>query len=248
MSCEWSGQLDQYADGELQQAELLKLESHLRSCRSCASEALGRMQMKRSVQKAAAHAHIASADLRQKLQKSFAAPRRITPQWIPRFIFSAAMGVAVLLAALLLVHNRSSHDLATEAIDLHVSTLASANPVDVVSSDRHTVKPWFQGKLPFTFNLPELAGSEFRLIGGRMAYIEQNPAAQLLFGIRKHQISVFIFEDSDTFAQSFGNGTSQRLDFNVESWSQRGLRYVVVSDGSMADIEALSTLLRTDSK
>ncbi|HEY7353791.1 MAG TPA: anti-sigma factor, partial [Terriglobales bacterium] len=112
----------------------------------------------------------------------------------------------------------------------------------------HTVKPWFQGKLPFTFNLPELAGSEFRLIGGRMAYIEQNPAAQLLFGIRKHQISVFIFEDSDTFAQSFGNGTSQRLDFNVESWSQRGLRYVVVSDGSMADIEALSTLLRTDSK
>jgi anti-sigma factor RsiW len=248
MNCEWRGQLDQYADGELHQPELLKLETHLRSCSSCAAEALGRMQMKRSIQIAAARAFMPSTDFREKVQKSIAAPRRITPQWVPRFIFSAAMAVAVLLAALLLVHNRSSHDLATEAIDLHVSTLASANPVDVVSSDRHTVKPWFQGKLPFTFNLPELAGSEFRLIGGRMAYIEQNPAAQLLFGIRKHQISVFIFEDSDTFAQSFGNGTSQRLDFNVESWSQRGLRYVVVSDGSMADIEALSTLLRTDSK
>ena len=54
-----------------------------------------------------------------------------------------------------------------ELVDLHVATLASANPVDVISTDRHTVKPWFQGKLPFTFNLPELQNSSFKLVGGR---------------------------------------------------------------------------------
>ena len=74
--------------------------------------------------------------------------------------------------------------------DLHVSDLASANPYDVVSSDRHTVKPWFQGKIPFAFNLPEFAGTEFTLLGGRLVYLHQQPAAQLVVGVGKHRISV----------------------------------------------------------
>ena len=58
--------------------------------------------------------------------------------------------------------------------------LASANPYDVVSSDRHTVKPWFQGQIPFAFNLPEFAGTEFTLLGGRLVYLHQQPAAQVV--------------------------------------------------------------------
>ena len=61
----------------------------------------------------------------------------------------------------------------SELADLHVSALASATPVDVISTDRHTVKPWFQGRIPFSFNLPELQGSEFTLIGGRVTYLAQ---------------------------------------------------------------------------
>jgi anti-sigma factor RsiW len=78
-----------------------------------------------------------------------------------------------------------------------VATIASANPVDVVSTDRHTVKPWFAGKIPFTFNLPDLQGSAFTLVGGRVSYLRQSPGAELIFKIRQHQVSVFIFQEKD---------------------------------------------------
>ena len=83
----------------------------------------------------------------------------------------------------------------TEIADLHVTELASTNPVDVVSTDQHTVKPWFAGKLPFSFNIPELQNSDFTLVGGRVAYFQHSPGAQLLFKLRKHQLSVFIFKE-----------------------------------------------------
>lgn len=245
MSCDWRGQLDQYADGELQEPEVQKMEAHLRSCSSCAAEALGRMQLKRSVHAAAAEAFTPSAEFKARLQKTLA-PRKSSSQlWQPRLVFSAAMIAAVLVAALLLARNRPQQDLLAEAIDLHVSTLASANPVDIVSTDRHTVKPWFQGRLPFTFNVPELGNSNFQLIGGRMAYIGQNPAAQLLFGINKHHISVFIFKDTARVSPAGSDVSEQRLNFNVESWTQNGLRYIAVSDAGMADVRALSSLFRS---
>jgi anti-sigma factor RsiW len=80
------------------------------------------------------------------------------------------------------------HQTLSELADLHVATLASANPVDVISTDLHTVKPWFQGKIPFTFNLPELQNSGFVLLGGRVTYLGQAPGAELVYQIRKHQI------------------------------------------------------------
>ncbi|HJT69125.1 MAG TPA: zf-HC2 domain-containing protein [Terriglobales bacterium] len=243
MICEWRTQLDAYADGELQPPELSKLETHLRSCPSCAAEALGRIQMKRSISAAATKAFNPSPEFRARIERSILRRTRRSSQWLPKLVFSTAMSVALLLAVLLLVRNRNHPEVATEAIDLHVSTLASANPVDVVSTDRHTVKPWFQGKLPFTFDLPELAKSEFRLIGGRMAYIEQSPAAHLLFGIRKHEISLFIVQDSEALERDFPSGTSHRLDFNVDTWSESGLRYIAVSDVNSADLEALRSLL-----
>jgi anti-sigma factor RsiW len=253
MTCEWRAQLDQYADGELQQPELLKLEAHLRSCSSCAAEALGRMQMKRSVHAAAASMYAPSADFRLKLTKSIAPPPKAAPGWFPRLAFSGVMAALLLLAGLLLISNRNRPDMLAEVVDLHVSTLASANPVDVISTDRHTVKPWFEGKLPFTFNLPELQNSEFRLIGGRMAYIDQKPAADLLFALGKHEVSVFVMQDSDGLAddvaKNMGRGKgAQRLQFNIETWAQSGLRYTVISDAARPEVQKLSDLFREAAK
>ena len=133
----------------------------------------------------------------------------------------------------------------SELADLHVATLASANPVDVISTDRHTVKPWFQGKIPFTFNLPELQGSEFTLLGGRVAYLGQSPGAELIYQIRKHQISVFIFQDRGT-AGDLGSSaqSSKDLSFNIENWNQGGLRYFVIGDASGDDIRKLADMLK----
>ena len=105
-----------------------------------------------------------------------------------------------------------------ELTDLHVITLASANPVDMVSSDRHNVKPWFAGKIPFSFDLPELQGSQFELVGGKVSYLEQSPGAQLLFRVRKHQISVFIYQ-ARALPLDFASAEEiNARSFHLESW------------------------------
>jgi anti-sigma factor RsiW len=245
MSCKWRGKLDAYADGELQGSELEQLQVHLSTCSTCTTEALGRMQLKRSVHAAAADSFVPSAEFRTKLFDSIHVVRSPRRGLWPSLVFATAIIVTVLVGALALLQRRGQSDVFAETVDLHVSALASANPVDVISSDRHTVKPWFQGRLPFTFNLPELQNSDFRLIGGRMAYIEHSPAAQLLFGVRKHEISVFILQDSESVAKRMGGQTTaHRLEFNLDTWAQNGLRYIVVSDTNSADVAALSSLLR----
>jgi anti-sigma factor RsiW len=126
-----------------------------------------------------------------------------------------------------------------------VATLASSSPVDVVSTDRHTVKPWFQGKIPFSFNLPELQDTGFTLVGGRMTYLDQTPGAQLIYDVRKHHISVFVFPDRSLEARLDQNSVSpKKLPFNMETWSQDGLRYFVVGDANAADIDNLAKLFK----
>jgi len=135
----------------------------------------------------------------------------------------------------------------SEIADLHVATLASSSPVDVLSTDRHTVKPWFQGKIPFAFNLPELQNTDFTLVGGRMTYLEQTPGAQLIYDVRKHHISVFIFPDGALRANLDGESISRKnLPFNMETWSQGGLRYFVIGDASAADLDNLAKLFRAE--
>jgi anti-sigma factor RsiW len=134
----------------------------------------------------------------------------------------------------------------SEIADLHVATLASSSPVDVVSTDRHTVKPWFQGKIPFAFDLPDLQNSEFSLLGGRMAYLGQAPGAHLIYAVRKHEISVLVFQEVALGSRLTDGSTAKKeLSFNVATWSQGGLHYFVIGDASAADINNLSNLFKT---
>src|SRR5436309_3028591 len=136
---------------------------------------------------------------------------------------------AVLVIAALFGWNqfRSRSDAAlAELVDMHVATLASASPVDVLSTDRHTVKPWFQGKLPFTFNLPEVAGSPFTLVGGKMVYLQQSPGAELLYQVRQHKISVFIFQTREGEKKPLA--ADHALSFTFSEWTQGQLQYCLV--------------------
>jgi anti-sigma factor RsiW len=136
----------------------------------------------------------------------------------------------------------------SEIADLHVSTLASSAPVDVISTDRHTVKPWFQGRIPFAFNLPELPSTKFSLQGGRMTYLDQTPGAQLIYDAGKHHISVFIFQQRSLPARLDENSLSPKnLPFNLQTWSQGGLRYFVIGDASAANIDSLAKLFKAAS-
>jgi anti-sigma factor RsiW len=247
MACEqWRAKLDPYLDGELDPAEANALGTHLRGCASCAADALARVQIKRSVQMAGKR-YAPSAELRNKIAKIVAnKPRWKTGrQW--KILAVPALAVLILSVAVNLYVGREStrrQRVYSELADLHVAALAGTSPVDVVSTDRHTVKPWFQGKIPFSFNLPELHDSEFTLLGGRVTYLAQTPGAHLIYQARKHEISVFIFQDRGEETSSLPSGPAHALSFNVENWSQNGLRYFVVGDASIDDIRALSKLLR----
>ena len=247
MGCEqWRGQLDAYLDGELDSAQASALGAHLRGCAGCAADALGRVQMKRSVQMAG-NRYAPSAELRNRIAKSVATKPRRETGWYWKILAVPAVLVLIVSVAVNLYVGRENarrQRVYSELADLHVTALASAAPVDVVSTDRHTVKPWFQGKIPFSFNLPELQGSEFTLLGGRVTYLAQTPGAHLIYQVRKHEVSVFIFQDREEETASLPSGPVHALSFNVENWTQNGLRYFVVGDVSAEDIQALSRLLR----
>ena len=157
--------------------------------------------------------------------------------WIPS-LTAAIATLLIVVSVVLWDRHQVQQQAVVQLVDLHVAALASPNPVDVVSTDRHTVKPWFQGKLPFTFNIPELAGSPFKLLGGKLVYIHDQPAAQLLFELRKHELSVFIAQEAKG-AFSTGESETRENGFSVESWTQDGLRYDVISDANSADVRGV---------
>ena len=241
-----TAKLETYLDGELSANETRDLDAHLRSCPSCAADALGKLQTKRAVHSAGKR-YSPGPEFRERIRQSIATEPQRSPI---RMWLGAAAAVALLLIVGFVAMSAMQQELKrqhtlSELADLHVATLASANPVDVISTDRHTVKPWFQGKIPFTFNLPELKSSEFNLVGGRVTYLGQAPGAELIYQIRKHQISVFVFQ-ARAVGQELGSSSLSRkeLSFNIESWSQDGLRYFVIGDASADDIRNLADILR----
>lgn len=253
MRCQFDrDRLDAYVDESDPPAELAAVEAHLRECPACAADALARMQMKRTTRAAAASLTLTPefrmrpelrAELETKLEKKRQPLwKNANLQWI------IATGLALILFAsfaAIMTRRSANNQAVVELLDLHVAALASTNPVDVVSTDRHTVKPWFQGKLPFTFNLPELQDTPYKLLGGKLVYFENSPGAELLFELRKHQISIFIVQDArDAMLLKGGIVVTNAKGFSVESWSAGGLRYTIIGDTNSSDIHALAELIR----
>jgi anti-sigma factor RsiW len=244
VACEsWKAKLDTYLDGELPPEEMRTFDLHVRSCTSCAAEALSRVQMRRKIQSAGKR-FAPTTDFRRRVQGSIASKpqRRFRPAWI----FAGAVTIiALFLFTFLSVQRSRTEQAYSEIADLHVAALASSSQVDVLSTDRHTVKPWFQGKIPFTFDLPELQNSEFSLLGGRMTYLGHAPGAHLIYTVRKHEISVFIVQEKDLRdSWNVGAATQKELSFNVETWTHSGLRYFVIGDASAPDINNLAKLFK----
>src|ERR1700723_2826407 len=234
MVCEsWKAQLDTYLDGELAEAERRSVDRHVRSCHSCSADTIARVQMRRTIH-LAGRRFTPSAQFRKRVQLSIAPKpqRNLGRVWM----FAAAAAFIFVIAALTSTYVETRKDgsrVFSEIADLHVATLASSSPVDVISTDRHTVKPWFQGKIPFAFNLPELQNTGFSLLGGRMTYLDQTPGAHLIYDVGKHRMHVFGFQERSLRSGLEQNSpVTRKLSFNMETWTQNGLRYFVVGDAS----------------
>jgi anti-sigma factor RsiW len=157
-----------------------------------------------------------------------------------------ALAAAILLTVSFLTWRQlhQTNTLAAELLDQHLATLSSASTPQVLSTDRHTVKPWFQGRLPFSFNLPDASAlpPDTTLKGADLTYLDNQPAALLLFTIHKHEVSIFLTERGATSGLSASTFTalpSSRAGFTLRSATTPNLRILAISDVNPTDLDNL---------
>jgi anti-sigma factor RsiW len=144
-------------------------------------------------------------------------------------------------AAVITQHRAYSVRLQAELIDAHVRSLQPGHLTDVQSTDQHTVKPWFDGKLDFIPPVGDFSAQGFPLLGGRLDVIEGRNVAALVYGRRKHLINLFVWPEGKDPAVS---GEGSRQGYNWLSWRAGDMQFCLVSDVSLTDLRELQQLVQ----
>ncbi|KDD65138.1 anti-sigma factor [Pseudomonas mandelii PD30] len=229
-----------YLDQELDPPMAAQVAGHLAACAECARLHDQARLLKVSVKRQAPYypAPVALAD--SVLAAVAPRPRAVEHwrKWLAPVFSAAALALAVVLYV---VTPGSEQPLMDEAVSSHVRSLMGEHLNDVVSSDRHTVKPWFTGKLDFSPPVFDYSAQGFALLGGRLDYLQHQTTAALSYGRARHIINVFILPtpEADKPRQS-----QTIRGFNVVSWQASHMRFVLVSDLEKSELEAFSQLLK----
>jgi anti-sigma factor RsiW len=249
--------LNSLADGELSNDQLAIANRHLADCPQCTSTALTQSLLKSATARVG-HRYAPPAHLQQRLahlSKEESSRPKTAPTQSPAqparglsyLGWVAALAVLLISASLFFVQRNAQRNspinstLLTEVSDLHIATLAANAPPQVLSSDRHTVKPWFQGKIPFSFNLPTNLPADTTLDGANLTYLRNQPTAQLLFSIGKHRVSVFM--QQTTAAPMPSRILADRSGFHVTEFQTGNLDVVAVSDVDPARLSNLTEII-----
>ena len=247
MSCQQTHELIHgYLDGELDLVKSLEIEKHLEQCQTCTQnyEALRGLQSR-------LRDNSLRFDPPAKLEKRLrSALRKETEPRSPIFRWRWAVAASSLLVAVVIVWtvasiaSRPSPDdvLAQEVVASHVRSLMANHVADVLSSDQHTVKPWFDGKLDFSPTVKDLSKQGFSLYGGRLDYINNRPVAALVYQRRQHSINVFVWPA--TSSPAMNGKASEQQGYNVIRWSKAGMTYWAVSDLNLAELQQFVQLLQ----
>jgi len=235
MNCEQAKLLiEPYADGELDAGGILELEQHLKTCSAC-SVALREAWALHKAVKSDALYFAAPAELRRSIRLELRAQNAPPPRkslWNWSWLTAGSLTLAAACVALLLTVTMSRPSarqaLAGEIVSSHVRSLMANHALDVVSSDQHTVKPWFDGKLDFAPTVKDLAAQGFPLAGGRLDYLAGHPVAALIFQRHKHTINLFSWPDKKTDSEPEALAPIQ--GFNLVRWSKLGMTFWAVSD------------------
>ena len=236
-----------FIDAELSPAEHQRIREHLAQCHDCALRVLSATELKRATARAGqrfAPPLGAFGRVTANLRSPQANTKRFTRVSSVRTMAWSAIAAAVLLAVSLQGWHRFRQDdmFAAQLVDQHLATLSSGAIPQVISSDKHTVKPWFQGRLPFSFNLPEAAALPPNTIlkGADLTYFNDQPAALLLFEVGKHQVSALIMQKT---ANSAFVRPLSRAGFSIHSATTSDLHIIAVSDVNPAELDRLLKVL-----
>jgi anti-sigma factor RsiW len=249
MTCELTQPyLDAYVDREVNAADSLNIQAHLSSCDAC-SQLHERLEVLRHVIQAQAPRYGAPDGLRARIQSELrvaAPPAALESK--PVFDWRwAAMAAAMLVAAIGLwqipLRPRQEHQslIAREIVASHVRSLMANHLVDKPSSDRHTVKPWFAGKLDFSPAVKSLDSQGFTVVGGRLDYIDNRPVAAVVYQRGQHMINLFVWPSSQQKAAAPNSLTTN--GFNVVTWKVDNMTCWAVSDLNKPELDLFAGLL-----
>jgi len=233
-----------YLDGELDLLSALRLEAHLKECPSCAQAYANHKALSHTL-KGGPFYFRTSGDLERRIRvalvesasaASLPVSSAQTTGWpkAPKLSW-AFLSVAASLALVALIvlrfvpwsQNPSPEELlAQEVLASHVRSLMASHLTDVPSSDHHTVKPWFDGKLDFSPPVEDLSAQGFPLVGGRLDYLADRPVAAVVYQRRKHFINLFIWPSTERPAQK----AVTRQGYNLIHWTRAGMTYWAASD------------------
>jgi mycothiol system anti-sigma-R factor len=256
MNCEQTRSLlGAHLDGELDAVNDRELQAHLRECSVCLGEAGQHETLRRMVRQGAPY-HRAPGGLEARIRGSLrttAAPaREITPrpaarsnwlwQWTGAAATVAAVVVAVWIGSAITARRATARYLAEDLVSAHVRSLLASHLTDVPSSDQHTVKPWFAGKVDFAPPVRDLSAEGFPLVGGRLDYVWGQTVAALVFQRNKHFINLFIWPP-EAGAMSPEPFVTHR-GYNLVSWKQNELTFCAVSDLNRQELEQFAERYR----
>ena len=229
-----------YLDHELEPAAAAEMAEHLQRCAACRGVYAQAKLLSVSVKRHAPY--YPAPDL--LLRNVFAPPPTATRNrwaavgtWLAPVFSTAALGLALVLYVATPSADKAWME---DAVSSHVRALMAEHLNDVVSSDRHTVKPWFSGKLDFSPPVEDLAAQGFPLLGGRLDYLQNQPAAALSYGRAKHVINLFILPSAA--ADTPREEVSLR-GYNLVAWQHGHMRFIAVSDVEARELQTFSQLI-----
>jgi anti-sigma factor RsiW len=217
-------------DGELDARSALEVEAHVERCASCTRHFDGLQALSQL-----ARTHLPRYELPKSLERRILHPRR-RAAWI-----GSVAAAAAALAVIAFVPRGDR--LSDEAIAAHARSLQLSHALDVTTSDQHTVKPWFEGKVGFGVPVRDFAEQGFALEGGRLDQLDGRPAAAIVYRHAKHLVNLFVI---DTRASDAPLSHGAERGFNVWRWRSGGLQYLLVSDVNDAELGQFAELLRRE--
>jgi anti-sigma factor (TIGR02949 family) len=242
--------LHAYFDGELDLVRSIEFEDHVKTCPDCSQDFANQQALRKSLQAANLYQR-APENLKTKIRAQLPRPMRAKPiatgrrtavEWLA---VAAAIIVAIVLGAKIIpsVGSREQSDLLAEQIVAdHIRSLQPGHLFDVQSTDQHTVKPWFDGKLDFAPPVTDLADKGFPLVGGRLDYLDHRDVAALVYQRQKHFINVFVWPNESKTATLPELRTIR--GYNLVFWRENGMNFCAASDLNAAELEQFTQLLR----
>jgi anti-sigma factor RsiW len=216
-------------DGELDAGHAREVEDHIATCPRCAKQLAAYREMSKAIASADL-SYKAPASLRRRIEAALPEPRMPNRRAVLRGFAMGSAVSAIAASGIVAVVLRSDDEarVKSEIVSAHLRSLQAGHLTDVLSTDQHTVKPWFNGRLDVAPPVVDLTAQGFTLIGGRLDYVDARAVGAIVYRRRLHVINLFVTQTASTEHRAATTETFQ--GFNIRSWSDGGLNYWAVSD------------------